>query len=170
MFYLHGYIGGLESTFFGFICVLICFFLWWRDVVREATYEGHHTNIVQLGLRYGMLLFIVSEVMFFFAFFWAFFAAALAPVIEIGSIWPPKGIDTFDPIEVPLLNTLLLLCSGATVTYAHHAITAGNKIEAVFGLILTIILASIFAACQGFEYVSSRFTISGGIFGSALFM
>jgi cytochrome c oxidase subunit 3 len=168
--YFHGYVGGLESTFFGFFCVLICFFLWWRDVVRESTYEGHHTNIVQLGLRYGMLLFIVSEVMFFFAFFWAFFAAALAPVIEIGSIWPPKGIDTFNPIEVPLLNTLLLLCSGATVTYAHHAITAGNKIEAVFGLVLTIILAVLFTALQGFEYVSATFTISDGIFGSTFFM
>jgi cytochrome c oxidase subunit 3 len=97
-----------------------------------------------------MLLFIVSEIMFFFAFFWAFFAAALAPVIEIGSIWPPKGIDTFNPIEVPLLNTLLLLCSGATVTYAHHAITAGNKIEAVFGLILTVILAAFFYSVTRF--------------------
>ena len=168
--WFHGYIGGLQATFFGILCVLICFFLWWRDIVREACYEGCHTNIVQLGLRYGMLLFIVSEIMFFFAFFWAFFAAALAPVIELGSIWPPKGIDSFDPIEVPLLNTLLLLCSGATVTYAHHAITAGNKIEAVFGLVLTIILAAIFTALQGFEYVSANFTISDGIFGSTFFM
>jgi heme/copper-type cytochrome/quinol oxidase subunit 3 len=108
--------------------------------------------------------------MFFFAFFWAFFAAALAPVIEIGSIWPPKGIDSFDPIEVPLLNTLLLLCSGATVTYAHHAITAGNKIEAVFGLVLTVVLAILFTACQAFEYVSADFTISDGIYGSTFFM
>jgi cytochrome c oxidase subunit 3 len=84
--YFHGYVGGLSSTFFGLFCVILCFFLWWRDIVRESTYEGQHTNIVQLGLRYGMLLFIVSEIMFFFAFFWAFFAAALAPVIELGSI------------------------------------------------------------------------------------
>ena len=91
-------------------------------------------------------------------------------MIELGSIWPPKGIDSFDPIEVPLLNTLLLLCSGATVTYAHHALTAGNKIEAVFGLVLTIILAAIFTALQGFEYVSANFTISDGIFGSTFFM
>lgn len=168
--FFHGYIGGFQATLFGFISVLICFFLWWRDIVRESTYEGHHTNIVQLGLRYGMLLFIVSEVMFFFAFFWAFFAAALAPIIEIGSIWPPKGIEPFNPIEVPLLNTLLLLCSGATVTYAHHAITAGNKVEAVFGLILTIVLAIIFTSFQGFEYVSAPFNISDGIFGSTFYM
>ena len=115
-------------TLFGLVSVLTCMFLWWRDIVRESTLEGAHTGIVQLGLRYGMLLFIVSEIMFFFAFFWAFFAAALAPVIEIGSIWPPKGIEVFNPIEIPLLNTLILLCSGATVTYAHHAITAGNTL------------------------------------------
>ena len=168
--YFHGYSGGFESTVFGLFCVLLTMFIWWRDIVRESTFEGHHTNIVQLGLRYGMLLFIVSEVMFFFAFFWAFFASALAPVIEIGSIWPPKGIEVFNPIEIPLLNTLILLCSGATVTYAHHAITAGNKIEAVFGLILTVVLAIFFTALQGFEYVSANFTISDGIYGSTFFM
>ena len=86
---------------------------------------------MQLGLRYGVILFIVSEVMFFFAFFWAFFAASLAPTIEIGNIWPPKGIDVLSATAVPLLNTLILLCSGCTITYSHHAITAGNKIEAV---------------------------------------
>ena len=168
--YFHGYASGLESTFFGLISVLTCMFLWWRDIVRESTFEGHHTNIVQLGMRYGVLLFIVSEVMFFFAFFWAFFAAALAPTIEIGTIWPPKGIEVFNPIEIPLLNTLILLCSGATVTYAHHAITAGNKVEAVLGLILTVVLAILFTALQGFEYVSANFTISDGIYGSTFFM
>jgi heme/copper-type cytochrome/quinol oxidase subunit 3 len=168
--FFHGYYGGLESTLFGLSGVLLCMFVWWRDIVREATFEGHHTNIVQLGMRYGVLLFIVSEVMFFFAFFWAFFAAALAPTIEIGSIWPPKGIDVFDLIEIPLLNTLILLCSGATVTYAHHAITCGSKVDAVFGLILTIVLAIIFTALQGFEYVSAGFTISDGIYGSCFFM
>jgi len=84
--FFHGFIGGLESTFFGLLAVLACMFVWWRDVVRESTLEGQHTGIVQLGMRFGMLLFIVSEIMFFFAFFWAFFAAALAPVIEIGAI------------------------------------------------------------------------------------
>ena len=157
-------------TLFGLVSVLTCMFLWWRDIVRESTLEGAHTGIVQLGLRYGMLLFIVSEIMFFFAFFWAFFAAALAPVIEIGSIWPPKGIEVFNPIEIPLLNTLILLCSGATVTYAHHAITAGNKIEAVFGLVLTVVLAILFTGLQAFEYVSAGFTISDGIYGSTFYM
>jgi len=168
--YFHAFKFGSEMTLFGFSCIILCMFLWWRDIVRESTLEGFHTNIVQLGLRYGVILFIVSEVMFFFAFFWAFFAAALLPVIEIGSIWPPKGIDVFNPIEIPLLNTLILLCSGATVTYAHHAIAGGLKTEAVLGLILTVVLAFVFTLLQAFEYCSSNFTISDGIYGSTFFL
>jgi len=168
--YFHGYLGGFETLCFGFTSLLTCMFLWWRDVIREGTLEGQHTNIVQLGLRYGMLLFIASEVMFFFAFFWSFFAASLAPTIEIGNIWPPKGIDVFNPFEVPLLNTMILLCSGATITYSHHAITAGNKLEAVWGLILTIVLAIIFTGFQAFEYTSANFNITDGIYGSTFYM
>jgi hypothetical protein len=100
-------------------------YVWWRDVVNESTYQGHHTVAVQIGLRWGMILFIVSEVMFFFAFFWAFFNASLAPGIEIGGVWPPHGIQALNPWEVPLVNTLILLTSGASVTWAHHAILAG---------------------------------------------
>ena len=158
------------TLFFGLFSVLSCMFFWWRDITREGTFEGVHTNIVQLGLRYGMILFIVSEIMFFVAFFWAFFAASLSPTIEIGNIWPPKGINTFNPLEVPLVNTLILLCSGATVTYAHHAITAGLKLEAVWGLVLTIFLAIIFTCFQIFEYVTADFTISDGVYGSTFFL
>ena len=168
--FMHGYVGGFQIQLLGIFSILVCMFLWWRDIVREGTLEGRHTNIVQLGLRYGMILFIVSEIMFFFAFFWAFFAASISPTIEIGNIWPPKGIDAFNPFEIPLVNTLILLCSGATITYSHHSITAGNKVEAVFGLLLTIILAVVFTALQGFEYVSANFCISDGIFGSTFFL
>lgn len=168
--YFHGYPGGFQTFIFGVISVLFCATLWWRDVTREGTLEGCHTNIVQLGLRYGMILFIVSEIMFFFAFFWAFFAASLTPTIEVGNIWPPKGINTFNPLEVPLVNTLILLCSGATVTYAHHAITAGLKVEAVWGLVLTVILAIIFTFFQGYEYCTADFNISDGIYGSTFYM
>lgn len=168
--YFHGYTGGFETVSFGVFSLVVCATLWWRDITREGTLEGSHTNIVQLGLRYGMILFIVSEIIFFFAFFWAFFAASLTPTIEIGNIWPPKGINTFNPLEVPLVNTLILLCSGATVTYAHHAITAGLKVEAVWGLILTIILAVIFTFFQGFEYCTADFNISDGIYGSTFYM
>ena len=168
--FFHGYQYGFFVASFGFFSVLSSMFLWWRDIVREGTLEGHHTNIVQLGLRYGMILFIVSEIMFFFGFFWAFFSSCLAPTIELGGIWPPKGIDVFNPKEIPLLNTLILLCSGATVTYSHHSITAGNKIEAVWSLALTIVLALLFTALQGFEYISANFTIADGIYGSTFYM
>ena len=160
--YFHGYVGGFETLFFGLFSVLSCMFFWWRDVTREGTFEGVHTNIVQLGLRYGMILFIVSEIMFF--------AASLSPTNEIGNIWPPKGINTFNPLEVPLVNTLILLCSGATVTYTHHAITAGLKLEAVWGLVLTIFLAIIFTCFQIFEYITADFTISDGVYGSTFFL
>lgn len=168
--YMHGYFFGFQIQAFGILSVLACMFLWWRDITREGTLEGRHTNIVQLGLRYGTILFIVSEIMFFFAFFWAFFAASISPTVEIGNIWPPKGIDSFNPFEVPLVNTLILLCSGATITYSHHAITAGNKIEAIFGLVLTVVLAIIFTGFQGFEYVGANFSITDGIFGSTFYM
>lgn len=168
--YFHGFVGGIEMIFFGIFSVLLCMFLWWRDVIREGTLEGRHTNIVQLGLRYGMLLFIASEVMFFFAFFWAFFASSLTPAVEIGSVWPPKGIDVFNPFEVPLLNTLILLCSGATITYSHHAITAGYKYQACWSLFLTVFLAIIFTGFQAFEYTSANFSISDGIYGSSFYM
>jgi len=103
-------------------------------------------------------------------FFWAFFASCLAPTIEIGTIWPPKGINTFDPKAVPLLNTLILLCSGSTITYSHHAITAGKKLEAIWSLVLTVILAILFTILQAFEYITADFTITDGIFGSTFFM
>ena len=170
VFYFQGFLFGLETTFFGFFCVIFCMFLWWRDIVREGTFEGNHTNIVQLGLRYGMILFIISEVMFFFAFFWAFFAVSLAPAIELGNIWPPKGLEVLSATAVPLLNTLLLLCSGATITFAHHAIVSGQKIEAISGLTLTILLAMFFTTLQAFEYFAASFSICDGVYGSTFFI
>ena len=112
--YMHGYAGGGFTLICSFIAINLCCMAWWRDVTREATYQGHHTAIVQEGIRYGMLLFILSEVMFFFAFFWAFFHSSLSPAIEIGAIWPPYGIAVFDPWAIPLLNTIILLLSGVT--------------------------------------------------------
>lgn len=168
--YMHSFQGGATLLSLGLIFILYTMFVWWRDVLRESTLEGHHTKAVQLGLRYGFILFIVSEVMFFFAFFWAFFHSSLAPTVEIGGIWPPKGIGVLDPWEIPLLNTLILLSSGAAVTWAHHAILAGKEKRAVYALVATVLLALVFTGFQGMEYYQAPFTISDSIYGSTFFL
>jgi cytochrome c oxidase subunit 3 len=168
--YMHAYSGGGTVLAFGQISLFYVLYVWWRDVVRESTFQGNHTTPVQTGLRYGMLLFILSEIMFFFAFFWAFFHSSLAPTIEIGAVWPPKGIQVLNPWEVPFLNTLILLTSGASVTWAHHAILAGNHKQALISLATTIILAVIFTGFQALEYIEAPFTISDGIYGSTFYL
>ena len=153
----------------GFIAVLSCMAVWWRDVIREATFQGFHTPVVQLGLRYGMALFIASEVMFFSAFFWAFFSSSLFPV---GGVWPPKGIHPFDPFSLPFLNTLILLLSGTTVTWAHHSLIEGDRRGLIQGLTLTVLLGLSFTSVQAYEYAHAAFRFSGGggIYPSTFFM
>jgi len=168
--WFHFYIGGGYIAFTGLITLLLNSLFWWRDVVREATFEGQHTSMVQKGMRLGMILFIVSEIMFFFGFFWAFFHAALVPTYEIGGVWPPKGIEVFNPWEIPFLNTVILLTSGATCTWAHHSIIAGDRKGSIFALILTLILALIFSGFQLYEYRHASFTMSDSIYGSLFFM
>lgn len=154
----------------GLICLASVMCFWWRDVIREATFQGHHTQIVQQGLKIGMILFIVSEVCFFFSFFWAFFHSSLAPAVEIGAMWPPAGIEILNPFSVPLLNTAILLSSGATVTWAHHAILSSQRTEAIVGLTLTVILGLIFTALQAMEYYEAPFAISDSVYGSTFFV
>jgi len=168
--FMHGYDANGVLARFAFVGILLSMYVWWKDIVREGAYEGNHTYLVNLGLRYGMALFIVSEIMFFFAFFWAFFASSLAPVPEIGSVWPPKGIDVFNAWEIPFLNTVILVTSGATCTWAHHAIVSGSRRDAIVGLIFTLILAVTFTCLQGFEYTSAGFTISDSAYGSCFYM
>lgn len=144
--------------------------MWWWDIVYEATYEGKHTKIVQRGLRLGVVLFIVSEVMFFFSFFWAFFHSSLAPAIQLGSIWPPSGIVVFDPKAVPLLNTFILLLSGVTITYTHHYLVARHVDHVEEGFLATLILAISFTLLQLMEYMQSDFTIADSVYGSTFFM
>jgi cytochrome c oxidase subunit 3 len=151
---------------------------WWTDVAREATYEGYHTRVVQISHRYGMILFIASEVMFFVAWFWAYFNSALFPADMhqamrdqlFGGVWPPKGIETFDPWHLPLLNTLILLTSGTTVTWAHHALLENDRKGLKWGLILTIVLGLAFTCVQAFEYSHAAFNFSGNIYGATFFM
>lgn len=167
--YMHNYVGGGFVFLIGLFSVIFTMFVWWRDVINEAL-QGHHTKAVQTGLKYGVVLFIVSEVMFFFAFFWAFFHSSLSPTLEIGCIWPPKGINVFHPFEVPLINTMLLLLSGVSVTWAHHAMVEGKPSEAAAGLFITVVLASIFTMFQGLEYVEATFDISDSVYGSTFYM
>jgi cytochrome c oxidase subunit 3 len=168
--YMHSYDGGKFLLKFGFFMVLFSMYVWWRDVIREATYEGQHTLIVQRGLRIGMFLFIVSEIMFFFAFFWAFFHSSINPSIAIGGVWPPRFLVVLNPWKVPFLNTLILLTSGATITWAHHILRAGVKDIAVMGIVCTVLLAIIFTELQLIEYITAPFTISDGIYGSVFYM
>ncbi|KAG5595189.1 hypothetical protein H5410_036421 [Solanum commersonii] len=125
--YMHSFQGGATLLSLGLIFLLYTMFVWWRDILRESMFEGHHTKVVQLGPRYGFIMFTVSEVMFFFALFRASSHSSLAPTVEIGGIWPPKGIAVLDPWEIPFLNTLIPLSSGAVVTWAHHAILARKQ-------------------------------------------
>ncbi|MDX1484976.1 MAG: cytochrome c oxidase subunit 3 [Alphaproteobacteria bacterium] len=151
----------------GVAAVGFVLFRWWRDVIREAQDGKSHNPIVRIGIRYGMALFIVTEVMFFFGFFWAFFNAALFPA---GEVWPPKGIETFDPWSLPFLNTLILLSSGATLTWAHHGLIENIRRDLVRGLMATILLGLTFTAIQAFEYVHAAFAFKGGIYPTTFYM
>nr|UZA66684.1 cytochrome c oxidase subunit 3 [Tanystylum sp. JZ-2022] len=154
----------------GLMIVILTMYQWWRDISREATFQGMHTLKVINGLRWGMILFILSEILFFFSFFWAFFHTSLAPSMEIGMIWPPKGIQSFNPMNIPLLNTLILLTSGVTITWSHHSILSNKIKESKSSLWITILLGTYFTLLQGWEYWSSPFSMSDSAYGSTFFM
>ena len=163
--YMHGY--GVALMVVGFVAVLLMMAAWWRDVIKEATVRHLHTPVVQLGLRYGMALFIASEVMFFAAFFWAFFNSSLFPT---GGVWPPKGVHPFNAFEPPFLNTMILLLSGTTVTWAHHALIENDRKGMLAGLGLTVALGLSFTGVQAWEYSHATFGFKDGIFPSTFFM
>ncbi len=160
---------GTWSIVPGLGLVLLTMFLWWRDVIAEA-HKGDHKPIVQLGLRYGMVLFIFSEVMFFVAFFWAFFNASLFPTEAIGGVWPPTDIQTFDPFSLPFTNTVVLLLSGTAVTWAHYALMQKDRAGLIKGLALAIVLGILFTALQAYEYAHAAFSLKDGIYGSTFYM
>ena len=189
---LFGLPEGTKYVFFaGLAGVLYSMFGWWSDVIKESK-AGDHTPVVSIGLRYGMILFIASEIMFFAAFFWMFFDMALFPdsrqlIPEVGawadtakswSTWPPKGVEVLDPWSLPLLNTVILLLSGTTVTWAHHALQVGDRKAAKLGLMITVALGVIFTGVQAYEYhhiihehlFFNEEALNSGLYGSIFFM
>jgi len=145
-------------------------YFWWKDTTRESILQGFHQYYVVDGLKAGIILFILSEVLFFFSFFWAYFHSRISPSIEIGQEWPPKLVKTFNPINVPLLNTIILIRSGVTVTWSHHAIINNIKKESLISLIITCLLGLYFTTLQIIEYIQAEFNISDSTFGSTFFL
>jgi len=165
---IHNYDNRLR--FLGLVLVLLTIAQWWRDVCREATYQGKHTLKVENGIRLGILLFITSEVCLFLAFFWSFFHSSLRPTVEVGATWPPVWVESINPFGVPLLNTTVLLSSGATITWAHIALLRGNRYEARISLSITVALGGFFTVLQAAEYVYRPFTISDSVYGRTFFL
>jgi cytochrome c oxidase subunit 3 len=158
----------------GFAAVLYTMYGWWAETVKENK-AGDHTPVVRIGLRYGLILFIMSEVMFFSAWFWTFFKHAMYPMGEMSplqdGVWPHAGSETFDPWPLPLINTLILLCSGCAATWAHHALVhEENRQDMKWGLIIAIALGALFTVFQAYEYGHAAFGFSGNIYGATFFM
>ena len=168
--YRHNFALGLTLFSLGIIALILNVTFWWRDVVREGTFEGHHTEAVQHGLRFGIILFIVSEIRLFLAFFWAYFYVSLNPAPSIGAVWPAKGVETMNPWLIPLLNTALLLTSGASLTWSHSALIGGYRIEVITGLVFTLVFATIFTLFQVYEYLNAPFSLTDGVYGSTFYM
>lgn len=165
----HGYIANNIWIFLSIITVLYSIGLWLRDVLAESTFLGDHTLAVKRGINQGFLLFVVSEIMIFASLFWAYLHSALNPTMEIGMSWPPAGIEAISADELPLLNTIILLASGATITYAHHAIINGNRKGTILGFVYSTLLILLFVFCQILEYSFAGFTISDSVYGSTFF-
>ncbi|MGF1475401.1 MAG: cytochrome c oxidase subunit 3 [Geminicoccaceae bacterium] len=170
--WMHDYAGGMLVTLLGLAGVIATMAFWWRDVLKESR-SGDHSQTVSFGLRLGMILFITSEVCFFAAFFWAYFWGALVPPDTVATAWPPQEIAPVDAYSIPLLNTLILLLSGTTVTWAHHTIREGDNETAFKALALTVGLGVIFLGFQIYEYVHAihlGLTLQSGVFGSTFYM
>lgn len=167
--YIHRITYGMFLFLLGMFVLFSSMYVWWRDIVRESTYQGNHTLVVQRGLKIGFILFICSEVVFFGGFFWAFFHSSLSPSILLGAVWPPVNITGLNPFGVPMLNTAILLLSGFSITWVHFALISGNAKEANNGFIVTLLLAVIFTILQIGEYLTAPFNISDSVYGSAFY-
>lgn len=167
--YIHRIENGFSIFFLGLIMLISVLFVWWRDVIRESTFQGNHTLIVQRGIKLGFIFFLGTEVMFFSGFFWAFFHSSLSPSIFIGSIWPPVNIVFLSPWGVPMLNTVILLLSGFSITWAHYSIIEGDYDSSKIAFIFTIVLAIIFTLLQIGEYLNAPFNLSDSIYGTIFY-
>nr|UZT67573.1 cytochrome c oxidase subunit 3 [Oberthuerella sharkeyi] len=156
--------------FIGLLSIILCSFQWWRDIIRESTFQGLHTKKILISLKLGMFLFIISELLFFISFFWSYFHSALSPNIELGNLWPPKNIKQFNPYKIPLLNTIILLSSGISITFCHYSILNNNYKKSLISLLITISLGLIFMIIQMFEYSNSLFCMNDSIYGSMFFL
>ncbi len=196
IWFFHSYANAGKFLINSVVITLVIMAAWWRDVIVEGTYEGNHTLDVQRGLRLGVTLFIISEVMFSSGFLWAFFHSSSSPAIQIGGIWPPKGILPMSYLGIPLLNTLILLTSGLTVTWFHYIISTNHLVvsntisnigvtendyeseklyestrsEGTTSLCITILLGLIFLSFQIYEYIHATFTLSDGVYGSTFYL
>lgn len=166
----HFLLYGVILTFITIPLFSYCLFFWFYDIILEGRFEGNHTKKVQSSLKLGIILFITSEVLFFFSFFWAYFHSALVPTIWIGELWPPSPIKALDPYALPMLNTVLLLSSGFSVTWAHRALLSSQRLEVVAGLVITVAYGLFFTAFQLIEYNSCDFSIADTVYGSSFFM
>jgi len=161
---------GVSILLFGTLSLAIVCISWWYNVVAEATFLGHHTTRVQSGLRFGFLLFIISECFFFLSFFWAYLHCSLSPAVELGSLWPPLGVNPVQPFTLPFLNTCLLLCSGSTITWSHSCLISGFYSTFIISLSFTILLGLTFSLVQFFEYWHCSFSIADSVFGSCFYL
>nr|YP_010583044.1 cytochrome c oxidase subunit III [Eurhadina cuii]UGN61490.1 cytochrome c oxidase subunit III [Eurhadina cuii] len=159
-----------KTMMMGLLIIMLTMIQWWRDVTREATFQGLHTKKVVISMKMGMLLFILSEIFFFLSFFWSFFHSSLAPTMEIGMMWPPMGILSFNPINIPLLNTMILLSSGITITWAHNALLKKSYSKMNQAMWLTIGLGLYFSMLQLYEYIEATFTIADSVYGATFFL
>nr|YP_009350035.1 cytochrome c oxidase subunit 3 [Vespa orientalis]AQQ78866.1 cytochrome c oxidase subunit 3 [Vespa orientalis]WMM47727.1 COX3 [Vespa orientalis] len=164
------YFFSTDLIFLSSLSLTLTLIQWWRDIIRESTFQGMHTSNIMKNLKMSMILFIISEIFFFISLFWAYFHASLSPSIEIGMLWPPKNIIMFNPYDIPLLNSIILITSGITITWSHNSLINKNTNTATLTLMYTICLSFLFTSCQFFEYKSAPFTMADSIFGSTFFM
>lgn len=168
--YFHAYEYGLVLLLYGSIILMLSCSFWFRDIIREATFLGFHTKVIQKTIYWGMVLFILSEVMFFFSFFWTFFYNLLIPSVFIGQSWPPTGVSAIDYKGIPFFNTVILVSSGFTITWAHLSLKSKRHWAGFFGLLFTIIYGIFFLVLQIFEYYNSYLTISDSVYGSIFYL